>query len=169
MKLSLAEPVLSMLRYRSVPLAQSPDHPPSQTAVGSVADFCLAGVLIIVGYEIVVGRAGVVDAQVRRLRRRVPVVEVGLIIGGHDGSVGNGGIRGRNSPALAGKGGPASGGAGAAGPNVAIESNADAELGGSDAGGDEGINHPVGGGNQAASAGETIAAIVNRGDRKSVV
>jgi len=56
----------------AVGFAQFPDHDAADAAGSRINNLRLAGVLVIVGNEVVIGRARVINAQVRRLGRRRP-------------------------------------------------------------------------------------------------
>src|SRR6266404_1017416 len=142
-------------------LGKFPDHNAAKAAVARLAYFALAGTLIVVGNKFVVDGAGIINTQVSGLRRRVPVVKITLVIGGHDGVIAWLGRRRGRAPAFEWEGDAAVGGSRAAAPNPAVKSNANAESPRRDARAGDALNHPIRRRDEAARAGEPKAAIIN--------
>ena len=79
-------------------LGKFPNHYPAKTMVAGITNLGLAGPLIIVGNEHVIYRVCVGDAKVGRLSTGIPMVEIRLIITGHDVAIRDGGGGGRIRP-----------------------------------------------------------------------
>ena len=112
--------------------SQLPNNDTAESLVSGVGDLGAASGGIIEGYELVVGRAGRIDAEVSGLGIRIPVIALRLIVSGHDFGIGEGGHRGWAGPGLPWQRGVARGRTAASAPHTAVKAEPDSEFAGRD-------------------------------------
>src|SRR3954465_15243833 len=96
--------------------------------VARVTHLALAGPLVVIGDKLVAACASIINAQIRGLGRRIPMVKIRLVISGNDRVVTLLSCRGCSRPTLPWQGRPASAGAGSTAPNPTVKRNPDSQF-----------------------------------------